>query len=92
MEYCRITLSFLDLGVPHSFLVEGPPIIAVYCTNLRIEKEDVKIVCVTKLGGFYDSDNHVLMEVTDPKLYFQYNVFVAILYLLLYVSSKIWFT
>ena len=41
---------------------------------------DVKIVCVTKLGGFYDSDNNVLMEVTDPKLYFQYNVFVAILY------------
>ena len=33
-----------------------------------IETEDVKIVYITKLGGFYDSDNHVLIEVTDPKL------------------------
>ena len=37
-------------------------------------------LCITKLGGFYDSDNDVLMEVTDPKLHFQYNVFVAISY------------
>ena len=26
-----------------------------------IEKEDLKIVCIAKLGGFYDSDNHVLI-------------------------------
>ena len=48
--------------------------------DVEHRKKDVKIVCKTKLSGFYDSDNHVLMEVTDPKLYFQYNVFVAILY------------
>ena len=43
-----------------------------------MEKEDVKTACITKLGGFYDSDNHILIEVTDSKLYVQYNVFVAI--------------
>ena len=26
----------------------------------NIEKEDVQIVSVSKLGGFYDSDNHRL--------------------------------
>jgi len=28
VEYCRTTLSFLDFGVPHSFFVDGPPIMA----------------------------------------------------------------
>ena len=39
-----------------------------------IAKENVKIVCtgITKFSGLFDSDNNALIEVNDPKLYFQF--------------------
>ena len=35
----------------------------------NIEKEDVEKYIYIIIGGFYDIDNIVLIEVTDPKVY-----------------------